>query len=324
LVSTFLVAFIICNAQTVPKLFPQVWHTWVVTTVKQGTSEPSYNQGQLIMFDGPNQVACRYWEQNLVNLSTTRRADYCDYSAGKYYIMSDTKEDSTCSDVVNITVKVSQIAYPADFVATARLLGKDHVGQLDCNHFYAPKVKLGDGSFVQMDVWVDVVRSLPCQISTLDSKTQTIVTWAFDGFDMQVPHSAVAQCSIPKIMCAQKDWVCHSKHTEDPNALAAALGWTCSNDGKVNCAPINPGGENFFPDTLTAHCDWAFNTYYQTHRFSQGIDACGFSGLAELVPPSPSPQFLRKRTDTSLLNFLEGIRSVARVGDSVLPYDIVC
>jgi len=314
-----------------PNLWPLTWHSWVVTTVKMAAAkEPTFNEGRLIMFDTPNKVACRYWEQNLVNVSTTRRADYCDYDTNKHYTMLDTKPDSKCSNVSNVVDTISRLVFPADFVGTARYLGNNTVGQLNCNHFYAPAVKLGDGSFVQMDVWVDMIRGLPCQISTLDLQTQLIITWAFDGFDITIPHQAIQQCSIPKIMCAQQNWVCQAKRNADEGALAAAIGWVCGQGG-VNCAPINPGGDHFYPDTLIAHCDWAFNEYFLEHRYNQGIDACNFNNLAELVPPtppSPPPPVVNNSRPTSIIEFLAGMTGTYRIGSSgfamVFPFDLAC
>jgi hypothetical protein len=61
-----------------------------------------------------------------------------------------------------------------------------------------------------------------------------------------------------------------------------ALKWVCS-AGKINCAPINRGGARFYPDTLQAHADWAFNEYYQKNKFPAGAASCDFGGSAELV-----------------------------------------
>jgi len=180
-----------------------------------------------------------------------------------------------------------------------------------------------------MDVWVDMVRGLPCQISTLDLKSQTIITWAFDGFDINIPHQAIAQCSIPKIMCAQSNWLCHAKRNDEQGALQTAIGWVCGQGG-VNCAPINPGGDHFYPDTLLDHCDWAFNQYFLAHRYNQGIDACNFNNLAELVPPTPPPpppaSLARSTRDMSIVEFLAGITgtSIQDGYDMVFPFDLAC
>jgi len=255
--------------------------------------------------------------------------------------MNDTKADSNCSLILPITGSLDRIVYPADFITSAKFLGKTHVGQLDCNHFYAPSVKLSDGSLVQMDVWVDVDQSLPCQISTLDLSSKAITTWAFDGFSSVIPPQATQQCSIPLIMCAEEDWVCNVMSGADPSALQGALGWACS-DGKIDCTPINPGGSNFYPDTLNDHCNWAFTAYYLQHRYNQGIDACSFGGLANIAPPSPPPATTGshpiKRSSTIGEYLSESIESRARrpreatvdkflhsmAGASVYPYDIVC
>jgi hypothetical protein len=53
--------------------------------------------------------------------------------------------------------------------------------------------------------------------------------------------------------------------------------------GVENCAPINPGGSHYYPNTLKDHCNWAFNTYYLANRLGGGSGACNFGGSAILV-----------------------------------------
>jgi len=324
--SVFILALCCCAyAQNVPTVWPLTWHSWVVTTVKAADSQfPTYNEGRLVMFDNINKVACRYWEQNLVNQSTARRADYCDYSAQLHYIMNDTKPDSVCSGVEKVSDGIDRISFSQDFVNTARFLGVNNVSQKECNHFYAPAIKVGEGQYVQMDVWVDVSRGLPCQVSTLDLRSQEIITWAFDGFDTTIPHQAIQQCSIPRIFCGEDKWVCQAKRNANPGGLGQALGWVCSTGG-VNCAPINPGGSNFYPDTLIAHCDWAFNSYFRQHRYNQGIDACDFANLGELVPPTPTPPPpvipSKQHADVDVISFLKGMSGAFA---TVIPFDVAC
>jgi len=127
-------------------------------------------------------------------------------------------------------------------------------------------------------------------------------------------------------MCAQENWVCQANRTASQSGLIGALGWVCGQGG-LDCAPINPGGANFYPDTVLAHCDWAFNSYYRSHRYNQGVDACNFSGLGSIVPPTPTPppkahsakEEPPRYVDTDILSFLRGMAFVA-----AFPVDLVC
>jgi len=90
--------------------------------------------------------------------------------------------------------------------------------------------------------------------------------------------------------------------------------------GLVDCTPINPGGAHFEPDTIYAHCDWAFDQYYQANKDIQGVAACDFSGSAELVPPSSPPQ--KRANRPNLFKFLS---SMTNAGPGlILDYDVVC
>jgi len=314
-------------AQQVPTTFPPSWHTWVVTTVKEGQNPlPIYDDGRLIMVNAVNEVTCRYNQQDLINRTDIRRADYCDYKAGLHYYMNDTLKPNTgCTGVEPLTKPLAQLVYPQDFITNARFLGVDRVGQHDCNHFSAQNVHVGD-HFVNLDVWVDVAQGLPCQISTLDPSNHDLVNWAFDGFTTTIPKLAESQCSIPLIFCSRENWVCRAISTSPPLELARALTWVCG-EGALDCRPIYPGGDHYFPDTLVDHCNWAFNAYYRLHRYNQGIDACSFGGFAQLVPPQTEKveQEANSFHETSILKLLYSfINRRKNNDDAVFEYDLVC
>jgi len=138
---------------------------------------------------------------------------------------------------------------------------------------------------IQMDVWTAVDNDFPCQISITDIPTRVVTTWAFDGFGTTIPPEAINQCSAPKILCTQANWVCISKPGTDPSKLLSALQWVCD-PTHLDCSPIQPGGDHYIPNTLPDHCNWAFNAYFLLHRASQGLAACDFGGTAQFVAPS--------------------------------------
>jgi len=280
-------------------------------------------------------VACRYMQQDLINRTDVRPADYCDYKAKMHYYMNDTlKPNTRCTGVDPLTKPLAQLVYPPDFIANARFLGVDRVGQLDCNHFFAENVRVGE-HVVNMDVWVDHIRGVPCQISTLNPSNQDIVNWAFDGFSTTIPRQAVQQCSIPEIMCGKENWLCRAIPTSPPIELARALTWVCG-EGLLDCTPIYPGGDHYYPDTLVDHCNWAFNAYYRIHRYNQGIEACFFGGFAQLVPPPPLTENVEQEAKSSretsvvklLYSFIKDHKNTKNNrktnDDAVFEYDLVC
>jgi len=267
-----------------PTTWPGTWYTWVVTSVvKVGVDKPLLVSGQLISYDTIGQFACRYLQQNLLTPVPSRPLDVCDYGAGLHYMMNDIIINSTCVGTSPLEGKLAQIVYPAEYLAAARFLGVDKVAQKDCNHFVAMSIVI-DGENVQMDVWTAVDTSYPCQISVTDLVTRVVTTWAFDGFAGSIPPAAAAQCSAAKIMCAEEKWVCNPKPNTDPAQLGAALTWVCD-PAHLDCSPINPGGPHYIPNTLLDHCTWAFNAYYRLHRTTQGVSACDFGGIGNIIPP---------------------------------------
>jgi len=270
-----------------PKMWPPSWNTWVVTSVvKVGVDKPLYDFGQLIAYDSVNNWACRYSQQDLLAPNPFRPMDLCDYSKGAHYLMSDSIANSTCNGTTPIQGTLAPIAFPPEYLSVAQFIGVNKVAQKDCNHFVAMNIII-DGQSLQLDVWTTVDTGYPCQISATDLTTKVITTWAFDGFAGAIPANVIAQCGVPKIMCTEENWVCNAKPTASDAALAAAIGWVCD-PTHLDCTPINPGGQFFYPNTLLDHCNWAFNAYYRRYRVSQGTAACDFGGNGQVVPPPPS------------------------------------
>jgi len=66
--------------------------------------------------------------------------------------------------------------------------------------------------------------------------------------------------------------------------IQAALKFVCSIEGYGNCSVVEPGGANYYPNTLFAHATVMFGLYYNVYRCVPSIDACGFKGAAEVNP----------------------------------------
>jgi len=288
LVSSILLCALAQEPPAPPTGFPNTFYSWVVVTItKPGIKQPFLIEGQLIAFDKEADYAARYQEQNLINTTTFRPADYCDGTAGYHYAVEDatgvTGLNPPCNSTIPLPGPMLSPQYPKDFLDNAKFLGIVKVNQKNCNHFYAPSVRGNGTKEFQMDLFSDS-DGMPCQISTQTMDNPPIITtWAFDGFGPAIPGGL--PLDVPKLLCAERTWTCQTNPKATPSSLQAALGWVC---GVEDCSPINPGGAHYYPNTLKDHCDWAFNNYYMLHRLEQGSGACNFSGNAILAPDSNS------------------------------------
>jgi len=300
---------------TPPTGFPNKFYSWVVTSMtRPGIDKPLLSQGQLIAFDSGKQYSCRYQEQNLVNATVTRPSDYCDGAKGYHYTVVDATgvygPNPPCSNSTKLPAKLAPPEYPKDFIANAKYLGVVKVNQKSCYHFYAPSV-YGQGTVeFQMDLFSDA-DGQPCQISIQNKEDNSITTWAFDGFSGNIPPGI--PCDVPLLLCADRSWTCQANPSATKSALQGALGWVC---GKQDCTPINPGGSHYEPNTLEAHCGWAFNHYYVNNRLQQGAGACDFSGNAILGPPSNSTLKASSSVHTHAIN----VQDVP----TLMPLFVVC
>jgi len=269
----------------VPDAFPETWHSWVSTTMIRGT-KTLVSQGQLIAFNFAEKYACRYDQQNLFNISGVRMADFCDFNEGYHYHVNNSHSLSPNCKMGKLDYALKPMPFPTDFVNNAKKLGTDRVNQKFCYHYYYSAVRDGSRNY-GMDLWfTNDTFKLPCQIVLTDTSTNpsTITTWAFDGLTNTIPPDAIGKCELPKAACVDDDYVCNVKDNADKVKVQGGLEWVCGSK-VIDCSPINPGGDHFYPDDLVSHANWAFNAYYLKNKAQQGSAACDFGGTAHLVPP---------------------------------------
>ncbi|XP_002987316.2 glucan endo-1,3-beta-D-glucosidase isoform X2 [Selaginella moellendorffii] len=78
---------------------------------------------------------------------------------------------------------------------------------------------------------------------------------------------------------------CVAKPNADATSLAAALGFACG-EGGADCLAIQPGGACYYPNDVTSHASYAFNSYYQRH--GRNYWNCDFRNNAVVAISDPS------------------------------------
>ncbi|TKY47836.1 PLASMODESMATA CALLOSE-BINDING PROTEIN 3 [Spatholobus suberectus] len=104
---------------------------------------------------------------------------------------------------------------------------------------------------------------------------------------------AMAMAMAAKVVCLVMGMVsiveggswCVAKIDANEEALQRALDSACGGGG-ADCAPIQPDGLCFIPNTLQAHASYAFNSFYQ--RNAGAPDACLFADTSAIAQTDPS------------------------------------
>jgi len=281
--------FFLNSVNSVPKpptTWPPQFTAWLITSVVSvNQTQPIYVYGQNVVYDSKNNFTTRYNQQNLVTPSPVRADDYCDYIKGFHYRVNDTAGGQGQNPPCAASVKTGAfpvLTWSQDFVDKAQYLGQDHVNDEYCDHFYMRPIPIGNLPY-QLDIWTSTGDQFPCQISVQNIGSPIyITTWSFTGFKPNIPID-IGVAAFAKIQCSQQNWICQAVSNASFTVLLNALNYACS---YIDCAPIQPGGSYYYPNTIVDHCNWAFNQYYQTYKINQGYNACVFGGVAVLVPPS--------------------------------------
>nr|VDD11616.1 unnamed protein product [Brassica rapa] len=77
---------------------------------------------------------------------------------------------------------------------------------------------------------------------------------------------------------------CVARFDVTSQALQAALDYACA--AGADCAPIQPTGLCFLPNTIQAHASYAFNSYFQRRAMAPG--SCNFAGTSTIAKTDPS------------------------------------
>jgi len=80
---------------------------------------------------------------------------------------------------------------------------------------------------------------------------------------------------------------CVARFDVTSQALQAALDYACA--AGADCAPIQPNGLCFLPNTVQAHASYAFNSYFQRAAMAPG--SCNFAGTSTIAKTDPSMYF---------------------------------
>lgn len=84
---------------------------------------------------------------------------------------------------------------------------------------------------------------------------------------------------------------CVARFDVTSQALQAALDYACA--AGADCAPIQPNGLCFLPNTLPAHASYAFNSYFQRRGMAPG--SCNFAGTSTIAKTDPSMYFTKPK-----------------------------
>ncbi|KAL7247505.1 hypothetical protein ACSBR2_002423 [Camellia fascicularis] len=97
--------------------------------------------------------------------------------------------------------------------------------------------------------------------------------------------SAMPTAMAPSPSDSIKKWCVPNEDASD-EALQANIDFVCSSSGRVDCSPIEEGGQCFDPNTVRSHASFAMNAYYQAN--GGNYFDCDFvnTGVVTVADPS--------------------------------------
>ncbi|KAG6523865.1 hypothetical protein ZIOFF_013752 [Zingiber officinale] len=95
---------------------------------------------------------------------------------------------------------------------------------------------------------------------------------------------AQGKVNTPARIAGSATW-CIARSGAGAKALQTALDYACGS-GVADCAPVQPSGLCYLPNSLAAHASYAFNSYYQRSNAAPG--ACDFADTATVTVTDPS------------------------------------
>eukprot|EP01124_Arcella_intermedia_P017924 TRINITY_DN24910_c0_g1_i1.p1 TRINITY_DN24910_c0_g1~~TRINITY_DN24910_c0_g1_i1.p1 ORF type:complete len:178 (-),score=23.83 TRINITY_DN24910_c0_g1_i1:31-564(-) len=116
----------------------------------------------------------------------------------------------------------------------------------------------------------------PCQYpDTIEAHS----SWAIDAW-FQAHRDNAFSCDfggIAELLC--ESCQCMTTTNATDIQMKDAITFVCA---YTDCTPIFPGGSHYLPNTLTDHCNWAVNAWYQAHSWAP--ESCDFNHMAALQP----------------------------------------
>ncbi|CAA0409577.1 unnamed protein product [Arabidopsis thaliana] len=93
--------------------------------------------------------------------------------------------------------------------------------------------------------------------------------------------SAAVIYHIPVVTC-RRTW-CTAMPTSTTEQLQSNINFACNH---VDCAPIQPGGFCYYPNTLLDHAAFAMTRYYRSQGHTYA--ACSFGNTGYIISSDPS------------------------------------
>jgi len=220
----------------------------------------------------------------LSGIATPRPGDTCDFHRGMRLHDPDPTVQHACTNST-LTGTIVPIPLPAEVLSNYTFVSVVPIDGCETNHFVS-YLKNGDA----MDLYFTYHQftSWPRLIRINETAKKSTTEYDFTAFDEALPTYSYDFCQSGIKNCFNYDtYICHANPYGNQTEMGLSITWICANDWiKVDCSPINPGGSEYFPNTLIDHCNWAYAKYYEKWKDPH---ACDFASTGLLTPPKIQP-----------------------------------